>query len=72
MPHLARLQVRVGLSIHHSVQSVALDTLVEHRLGGEACKVGGWVRGWMGRCVTVVWERGECRQHPSVPPPIPA
>ena len=38
------LQVRVGLSIHHSVQSVALDTLVEHRLGGEACKVGGCVR----------------------------
>lgn len=25
----------MGVSIHHSVQSVALDTLVEHRLGGE-------------------------------------
>lgn len=34
-------QVRVGVSIHHSVQSVALDTLVEHRLGGDA---GGQVK----------------------------
>ena len=32
-------QVRVGVSIHHSVQSVALDTLVEHRLGGDASRV---------------------------------
>ena len=40
--HLAALpaaQVRVGVSIHHSVQSVALDTLVEHRLGGDASRV---------------------------------
>lgn len=35
--------VRVGVSIHHSVQSVALDTLVEHRLGGDASKsVARW------------------------------
>ncbi|KAI7846383.1 hypothetical protein COHA_000094 [Chlorella ohadii] len=35
--------VRVGVSIHHSVQSVALDTLVEHRLGGEGGKnVARW------------------------------
>lgn len=32
--------MRVGVSIHHSVQSVALDTLVDHRLGGDASKVG--------------------------------
>jgi hypothetical protein len=32
--------VRVGVSIHHSVQSVALDTLVAQRLGGDAGKVG--------------------------------
>lgn len=38
-------QVRVGVSIHHSVQSVALDTLVEHRLGGDAAKnVQRWER----------------------------
>ncbi|PSC70977.1 putative helicase MAGATAMA 3 [Micractinium conductrix] len=37
--------VRVGVSIHHSVQSVALDTLVEHRLGGDAAKnVQRWER----------------------------
>ncbi|PRW45131.1 putative helicase MAGATAMA 3 [Chlorella sorokiniana] len=35
--------VRVGVSIHHSVQSVALDTLVEHRLGGDGSKnVARW------------------------------
>ncbi|KAL4448164.1 hypothetical protein ABPG75_005383 [Micractinium tetrahymenae] len=35
--------VRVGVSIHHSVQSVALDTLVDHRLGGDASKnVARW------------------------------
>lgn len=28
------------MSIHHSVQSVALDTLVDHRLGGDGSKVG--------------------------------
>ncbi|KAL4853029.1 putative helicase MAGATAMA 3 [Chlorella vulgaris] len=30
--------VRVGVNIHHSVQSVALDTLVQLRLGGDAGK----------------------------------
>ena len=39
LPPPCTLQVRVGVSIHHSVQSVALDTLVEHRLGGEGGKV---------------------------------
>lgn len=40
--------VRVGVNIHHSVQSVALDTLVQHRLGRESsskvrrCTVGLW------------------------------
>ena len=28
--------VRVGVNIHHSVQSVALDTLVDHRLGRDS------------------------------------
>lgn len=69
------LQVRVGVSIHHSVQSVALDTLVEHRLGGDASKVrlwgvvGGWVRcgvsaGWLeGGCAgCCCWHRGACEE----------
>lgn len=33
--------VRIGVNIHHSVQSVALDNLVQHRLGrGADNKVG--------------------------------
>jgi hypothetical protein len=48
-------QVRVGVSIHHSVQSVALDTLVEHRLGGDASRVRDSMAA---RCAHPRWDVG--------------
>lgn len=58
---LPAAQVRVGVSIHHSVQSVALDTLVAHRLGGDAVKVGAGGVGWRLRAR---WVAGLCLASP--------
>lgn len=48
--------VRVGVSIHHSVQSVALDTLVDLRLGAEGAKPGAASRGERDRLRMAVLE----------------
>ena len=48
LPSLHPAQVRVGVNIHHSVHSVALDTLVDHRLGGD---MGAQVRRRRRMCV---------------------
>lgn len=53
-------QVRVGVSIHHSVQSVALDTLVDHRLGGDASKVGVGSRELAGEVTAAGFIEGAC------------
>lgn len=52
--------VRMGVHVHHSVKSVALDALVEARHGGKVhycgCGHQGSLSGWM--CVWGGWDWG--------------
>ncbi|EFN56459.1 hypothetical protein CHLNCDRAFT_57676 [Chlorella variabilis] len=59
--------VRVGVSIHHSVQSVALDTLVAHRLGGDAVKsVAGWEKERLRMAILEEANIAQYRMHPAI------